>query len=323
MKSERETGDPQCSVFRTVATIGDAWSWLVLREAIFDGVDRFDDFRERLGIARSTLAGRLEHLCAGGVLRRDERTYVLTERGADFFGCLVIAMAWSDRGSTGDDDPPLVAVHLGCARPMTAEMSCSHCHRPLRAREVSYERRPGPRDPRLAASQRHRAPGLDLLERRRPSTIARTLQVIGDRWSALVIREAFFGVRRFDDFQRRLGIATNILTRRLELVTDHGVLERVPYRNQPLRHEYRLTEQGLDLYPVPLAMLTWGDRWLSGRRPPPVPLTHVGCGARFTAVLSCNHCSKPIGRADVEFTAPSPSSRRPLPKAHIRAVPSA
>ena len=72
---------------------------------------------------------------------------------------------------------------------------------------------------------------------------------------------------------------------------------------RPRRHEYRLTEKGLDLYPVPLAMLTWGDRWLSPGRAP-VPLTHLSCGHRFTAVLSCNRCGDPITRADVTFTAP-------------------
>ncbi len=318
MESARETVDGECSVFRTVTTIGDAWSWLVLREVIFDGVERFDEFQARLGVARSTLAGRLEHLTAGGVLRRDERSYVPTERGADFFGCLMTAMAWGDRWCTSDEDPPLVAVHAGCGRPTTVEMRCSHCHRPLRARDVRYERRPGPQDPRLAAPQRHRAPGLDLLERRRPSTIARALQVMGDRWSGLVIREAFFGVRRFDDFQRRLAIATNILARRLERLTGHGVLERVPYRHQPLRHEYRLTEKGLDLYPVPLAMLTWGDRWLTGRRRPPVPLTHLECGVRFTAVLCCNQCGESISRPDVEFTAPPTASRRAVRAAQKR-----
>jgi len=184
---------------------------------------------------------------------------------------------------------------------MGAELRCSECRRPLQARDVRYERRPGRQDRTLTALTRHRAPGLDLLERRAPSAIARTLQVTGDRWSGLVIREAFFGTRRFDDFSDRLGVATNILSSRLDRLTGHQILERVPYRQQPLRFEYRLTERGLDLYPVPLAMLTWGDRWLSGRRRPPVPLTHLRCDRRFRAVLSCSRCGDPIDRPDVTF----------------------
>jgi DNA-binding HxlR family transcriptional regulator len=302
MSSAPEIPDGECSVFGTVAAIGDAWSWLVLREAIFDGVERFEEFHARLGVARSTLAARLAHLTAGGILLRQPAGYVLSERGTDFFGCLMTAMAWGDRWCAAGGDVPTAVVHAGCGRRTTAELRCSHCHRALQARDVRFERRPAAQDRRLASPQRHRAPGLDLLERRRPSSIARTLQVMGDRWSGLVIRECFFGVRRFDDFQHRLAIATNILAQRLERLTDHGVLERVPYQRQPLRHEYRLTGKGLDLYPVPLAMLTWGDRWLAGGRPP-VPLTHRLCGHHFTAVLTCNHCGDPLTRPDVSVTS--------------------
>jgi DNA-binding HxlR family transcriptional regulator len=310
MASVPETVDGACSVFRTVDAIGDAWSWLVLREAIFDGTARFDEFQNRLGIARSTLAARLEHLTGGGILQRDTGgRYLLTEPGNDFFGCLMTAMAWGDRWCTGGSDAPRLAVHTGCGRQMTAELRCSACHRTLRARNVRYERRPGGQDRSLATPQRHRTPGLDLLERRAPSTVARTLQIMGDRWSGLVIRESFFGIHRFDDFSRRLGIATNILAQRLDRLTDQGVLERVPYQHQPVRHEYRLTEKGLDLYPVPLAMLTWGDRWLTRGRRPPVPLTHLECGRRFIAVLSCSHCGDPITRHAVNFTPPGCSSQ--------------
>ncbi len=288
MSSAPEIPDGECSVFGTVAAIGDAWSWLVLREAIFDGVERFEDFHARLGVARSTLAARLAHLTAGGILLRQPAGYVLSERGTDFFGCLMTAMAWGDRWCGDGGDVPTAVVHAGCGRRTTAELRCSHCHRALQARDVRFERRPAAQDRRLATPQRHRAPGLDLLERRRPSSLARTLQVMGDRWSGLVIRECFFGVRRFDDFQHRLAIATNILAQRLERLTDHGVLERVPYQRQPLRHE--------------LAMLTWGDRWLAGGRPP-VPLTHRLCRRRFTAVLTCNQCGDTLTRPDVSVTS--------------------
>src|SRR5437588_8111475 len=218
-----------CSVFGTVAAIGDAWSWLVLREAIFDGVERFEEFHARLGVARSTLAARLAHLTAGGILLRRPAGYVPSEQGADFFGCLMTAMAWGGRWAGNGGPVPTAVIHARCGHRTTVELRCSHCHQPLQAREVRFERRPAPRA-RLTSPERHRTPGLDLLERRGPSSIARTLQVMGDRWSGLVIRECFFGVRRFDDFERQLGIATNILAQRLERLTDHGVLERVPYQ---------------------------------------------------------------------------------------------
>jgi DNA-binding HxlR family transcriptional regulator len=122
--------------------------------------------------------------------------------------------------------------------------------------------------------------------------IAQTLEVVGERWALLVVRDAFLGVRRFDDFQRRLGIASNILSARLDSLVAGGVMERRLYRDNPPRHEYRLTEKGRDLQPVLLAMARWGDRWGHGG-PPPVELTH-SCGSRTRGLLVCSQCGEPL-----------------------------
>jgi len=129
-------------------------------------------------------------------------------------------------------------------------------------------------------------------------SVARTLEVIGEWWTMLVIRESFNGVRRFDDFQGRLGIARNVLAARLQRLVDHEVLERRQYQDRPPRWEYRLTEKGRDLYPVLLAMLAWGDRWTAGDEGPPLRLTHE-CGNEPDAVLVCSHCGKKIDARDV------------------------
>ena len=120
-------------------------------------------------------------------------------------------------------------------------------------------------------------------------SVARTLEVVGEWWTMLVVREAFSGVRRFDDFQGRLGIARNVLAARLQSLVDHGVLERRQYQDRPPRCEYRLTEKGRDLYPVLIAMLTWGDKWTAGEAGPPLKLTHE-CGHDPEAILVCSHC---------------------------------
>src|SRR3954466_13822696 len=94
-------------------------------------------------------------------------------------------------------------------------------------------------------------------------SIARTLEVIGDRWTLLILRDAFRGVRRFDDLQRDLGIARNILTDRLQKLVDHGVLMRRLYQERPPRYEYRLTRMGYDLSPALVALMRWGDQYLA------------------------------------------------------------
>ena len=100
-------------------------------------------------------------------------------------------------------------------------------------------------------------------------SIARSLEVLGDRWTILVMREAFMRVRRFEDFQRNLGVARNVLTDRLGRLVEEGILERVPYQDRPARFEYRLTEKGIDLWPMMMALLQWGDRHYPAEAGPP------------------------------------------------------
>ncbi|HTW83445.1 MAG TPA: helix-turn-helix domain-containing protein [Candidatus Sulfotelmatobacter sp.] len=124
-------------------------------------------------------------------------------------------------------------------------------------------------------------------------SIARSLDVIGEWWTLLIVREAFRGVRRFDVFADRLGIASNILTARLRRLVEHDVLAERVYQERPLRVEYRLTPKGRELFPVLLALLQWGDRWYA-QDGPPVALEHIPCGHRTRAVMVCDHCGERI-----------------------------
>ncbi|HEV3123287.1 MAG TPA: helix-turn-helix domain-containing protein [Candidatus Dormibacteraeota bacterium] len=126
-------------------------------------------------------------------------------------------------------------------------------------------------------------------------SVARTLEIVGEWWTILILRDAFCGVRRFDDFQRRSGIARNILTDRLQTLVDSGILERRRYQERPERFEYRLTEKGKDLYPVVIGLLRWGDRWATEGEPgPPVVLTHIPCEHDVTPELACSACHEPV-----------------------------
>jgi len=124
-------------------------------------------------------------------------------------------------------------------------------------------------------------------------SIARALDVLGEWWTLLVVREAFRGVRRFDGFVERLGIAPNILSARLRRLVDHGVLEERAYQDRPPRVEYRLTPKGRDLYPVIVALLGWGDRWYADDGPP-VVLIHASCEHRADPQLVCGHCGEKL-----------------------------
>jgi DNA-binding HxlR family transcriptional regulator len=124
-------------------------------------------------------------------------------------------------------------------------------------------------------------------------SVAQCLDVVGEWWSLLIIRDAMLGVRRFDDFQARLGISRNILAQRLNHLVGKGILTRVPYSDHPPRSEYRLTDRGRDLWPVITAMRQWGDTWAAPDGPP-LTIRHKGCGQIVTAVPVCSHCGEPL-----------------------------
>ncbi len=130
-------------------------------------------------------------------------------------------------------------------------------------------------------------------------SVAQCLEVVGEWWSMLIVRDVFLGVSRFDDFQRRLGISRNILQQRLARLVDAGVLARVPYSEHPPRHDYRLTDKGRDLWPVLTAMRQWGDRYAAPSGPP-LDVSHKACGSAAEALLVCGGCGEPIGPRDVE-----------------------
>jgi DNA-binding HxlR family transcriptional regulator len=132
-----------------------------------------------------------------------------------------------------------------------------------------------------------------------PCSVARTVDLLGDWWTPLVLREAFLGVRRFDDMQRELGIGRNVLTQRLKRLVEEGLLERILYQEKPDRYEYHLTDKGRDFYPVLAAMIAWGDRWLSGEEGPPIVLRHTACGHDMTAKVVCSECGEPIQAREV------------------------
>ena len=124
-------------------------------------------------------------------------------------------------------------------------------------------------------------------------SVARTLEHIGERWTFLILRDAFYGVRRFDDFQVSLGIARNILAKRLTKLVDAGIMRKEPYQEHPPRYEYRLTEKGRDLVPILTSLLAFGDKWQTADEPP-VRLIHTTCGTVMRTEAVCSECGDEI-----------------------------
>jgi len=307
IRNTQTVRERNCSVARTVAILSDAWTFLVIREAFF-GARRFESFRSALRLPRATLTERLKRLTYQGIFRQVSRSpgssrleYRLTQAGLELYPSFMAMMQFGDRWLSGRKGPPLRLVHGLCGCECHPLLACSSCLEPVTARRVNYRNGPGAGYSAFQPQRRsRRSSDSSQYSRGRPSSVSRTLEIIGDRWSFLIIREAFLGARRFERLQNELRIASNILTDRLGHLVSTGIFERHKYQDQPDRYEYRLTEMGMDLYGALIVMMAWGDRWLS-RGGPPIILTHRDCGKDFTPAVICDRCRKPIAAHDMSY----------------------
>ncbi|HEY2658212.1 MAG TPA: helix-turn-helix domain-containing protein [Caulobacteraceae bacterium] len=298
------------SAARALNLIGDRWILMILRQA-FLGVRRFEDFQGRIGLARSLLTDRLRRLEANGVMRRvryqarpprDE--YRLTEMGLDLYDTALMLIRWEKRWHY-DPAQPTHRLHHSCGRVFTPEYRCAACGEIVTARDVRSEDGPGAGfDPaqKPRAQRRSIVAGADLGGQ--DPMLERALQVLGDRWTAHVIAAAFQGHRRFGAFQRVLGVASNILGDRLARLTALGVLEKRVDPAQSSRQQYRLTPEGLDLFPLVLAQIRWGDRWLAGPEGPPTLIFHHACGQRLVGKITCDQCGEAVAARNTQLGPP-------------------
>jgi DNA-binding HxlR family transcriptional regulator len=140
---------------------------------------------------------------------------------------------------------------------------------------------------------------LDLTHRLHADSVGRTLSLVGERWTIMILREAFFGVRRYGQLARNLGIPRPTLSLRLRKLVDAGVLDRALYSTDPERHEYRLTQAGRELFPAVIALMRWGDEHLAGPQGAPLVLRHETCGNRTRPQLTCDVCGGEIDTRNV------------------------
>jgi len=296
-----------CSVRRTVNIIGDGWSFMILRECYF-GVRRFQDFQEILSIPRGTLTARLNTLVSENILQKKSSDpskkrleYRLTKQGIDLYKVMIALMGYGDRWIEASPKQPLKLKHKTCNHESHPFVGCPHCRQEIIASEVTYRNGPGfGLEPAYPGPKLRKSADPVLLEKRRPSSVARALRTIGDQWGFMVLREAFFKVRRFDQIQNKLGIAPNTLANRLNHFLNEGIFQKVQYQSNPDRFEYRLTPKGRAIFSSFMAMLAWGDKWLA-KDGPPLILTHHNCGHDFTPLVMCDFCKNELHAKDMAY----------------------
>jgi DNA-binding HxlR family transcriptional regulator len=290
------------SVNRALGVIGDRWTLLVLGQA-FLGVRRFDDFLNETGIARSVLASRLRRMVADGLMRRvdiggGKSEYRLTRKALDLYSFGLMGWRWEERWMMHRRGHPIYLVHKACGCVSMPEFRCGSCDSLVKPSEVAFELTASAKASRRGWVSSHRR---SRIGNGRSKLIGASIDIIGDRWTFLVIAAIFLGLRRYDQIQAEIKIATNILAHRLKRLTDEGLLRPSAYFDRRVRYEYHLTEKGLDLFPMLIALARWGDRWLAGDKPPPHLHFHKPCGQALDPRFCCSECGDELQPWDVTF----------------------
>ena len=273
--------------------LGDEWTLLVIQQALM-GATRYGEFQARLPISHSVLSSRLQSLTRDGLLeRRDYQTnppraeYLTTPRSRSLWPVLVSIWDW-ERHWVPDHAGTLPAMrHTACGGDFAPQLTCRSCGEAVSEKDVVAQWGPSgswarsvptaATRRRSAADQRNGEAGL----------FPQTMSVLGNRWAFALLVAAFVGVSRFTDFQTQLGAPPGSVADRLSIFVANGVLAVTDNR-------YRLTEKGRALFPVLISALQWAQRWFRAPEGPAVLLTHIACGRRFTAVMTCDQCTRPL-----------------------------
>lgn len=310
-------------VTRALSVLGDRWTLLILRDA-FQGAHRFEQFRTLNGAARSTLTSRLNGLVDNGILERVQYSdapprfeYRLTEKGRALYGVTLVTWRWEHRWASNGAGIPKSLRHKVCKHSMLPEVTCAECGERIELRDTAFtieqpasHARPTRRAKSSALAVRRLSTVNAESHRGANAALLHITDILGDRWTPLVLSSAFLGLRRFDEIQSALEIATNILTHRLNLLVEHEILQRKRYSERPPRFEYRLTQKGRDLYPHALMLMQWGNRWLPPANGPTMRVVHKTCGAKLEPVVTCNHCHGVIDPHDISFPNAADAQKR-------------
>jgi DNA-binding HxlR family transcriptional regulator len=297
------------------AVTGDAWTLHILRHA-FRGARRYSQWRELftsegMPIPEPVLSDRLSRLVSYQILERQpaapqgmHREYRLTDRGLELWTLLISIRDWEARYAKGRRGKTTsMILHTSCGHATHPVLICTHCGEKVTARDTRLEMI-ATRSSALAAKL------VNVPNTRRSNAVGRggrskflqsqTLQIIGDRWSNMLLGALFLGKHGFDELRLFLAIPPAILSNRLAKFVTLGILRKESHDETPRRKFYRLTEKGLELFSIVIFTVDWGNRWLTAH-PENFRILHTTCGATLRPSLNCSHCHEHLQRQTVQL----------------------
>lgn len=296
------------SINRALDEIGDKWCLLILQQ-VFLGIHGFNEILQATGISRGVLSDRLQWLQSKACLKRQQKTpgagrhsYHLTLKSKDLYANALMALVWEKKFFPCAALDSINLTHTLCQQGFWPQLRCSDCNREVVAPEVEFYPGPGAtRDTRLKKVRRRSSSPMSAGTGQTPYT--NLIKLVGDRWTANIIALAFHGLHRFEQFNKELPIATNILSDRLGFLVEENILLPQAYQHNPLRHEYHLSPKGSALLPWFLTLLQWGDRWCDPERlGKPMLLIHARCRQPLLAQVVCGTCQQELEPHEVQLT---------------------
>lgn len=262
------------------------------------GSSRFKQLKEATGLQKALLSNRLHRLINSQILRKaapengkKHLEYRLTGKGVDLFQTVLSLYVWERKWGSSESRRNLELKHETCGASLIPVPVCTACKEVVTLKEVSFVEGPGLGWMPASYSRRRNQVSFSS---DKPSLLRGSVEILGDRWSALIMRAIFTELRRFDQIETDTGASPAIVTDRLKSLVETEVLKAVPYQQNPLRNEYFLTKKGFDYYFVIMMLMLWGDKYYGAEEGPPVILTHKNCGHELVPKMTCNACYEPL-----------------------------
>ena len=306
MSSTKKKLIRSCSIWRALELFGDKPTLLIL-ESYWLGDRRFGDFLKRSGLLKTVVSNRLQKLVSDGCFEKVEYQdspkrfeYHGTEKLRAIYPIALSMLFWERKWNRRKNKLNIELMHESCGQVTEPTPVCSHCRQTIDPRQVDWLEGPGLGQMEAEYSRRRKSRGDNSL-RAETQLFDTAAEIIGDRWSMLIVRALFTGQSGFNEIQADSQMATNILSERLEFLLAQKVIKKCSDKGA-LRERYQLATRGLDLYPVILTLMEWGDHWCGDNNGPPVLLTHLPCGQPLKLVLACSHCKEEVNETGISFT---------------------